>query len=63
MSNSLGPDQARRFVGPDMGPNCLQMFSANDKKWLLAGKELNIEQPLDTYFWLKPWLKSILFDS
>ena len=24
MSNSLDPDQARRFVGPDLGPNCLQ---------------------------------------
>ena len=24
VSNSLDPDQARRFVGPDQGPNCLQ---------------------------------------
>ena len=23
MSNSLDPDQARRFTGPDLGPNCL----------------------------------------
>ena len=30
MSNSLDPDQARRFVGPDLGPNCLQMLSADD---------------------------------
>ena len=22
VSNSLDPDQARRFVGPDLGPNC-----------------------------------------
>ena len=34
MSNSLGPDQARHFVWPDLGPNCLQKVS--------AGKELNI---------------------
>ena len=34
MSNSLDPDQARHFVGPDLGPNCLQKAS--------AGKELNI---------------------
>ena len=27
----------------------------------LAGKELNTEQVLDTTFWLKPGLKSILF--
>ena len=30
MSNSLDPDQARRFVGPDLGPNCLQRLSADD---------------------------------
>ena len=24
VSDSLDPDQARRFVGPDLGPNCLQ---------------------------------------
>ena len=30
MSNSLDPDQARRFVGPDLGPNCLPKLSAED---------------------------------
>ena len=30
MSNSLDPDQARRFVGPDLGPNCLPMLPADD---------------------------------
>ena len=29
-SNSLDPDQARHFVGPDLGPNCLQKLSADD---------------------------------
>ena len=29
MSNKLDPDQARRIVGPDLGPNCLQRFSAD----------------------------------
>ena len=24
IANSLDPDQARHFVGPDLGPNCLQ---------------------------------------
>ena len=24
VSDSLDPDQARHFVGPDLGPNCLQ---------------------------------------
>ena len=32
MSNGLDPDQARRFVGPDLGPNCLLLrLSADDK--------------------------------
>ena len=30
LSNSLDPDQARHFVGPDLGPNCLQKLSADD---------------------------------
>ena len=30
VSNSLDPDQARHFVGPDLDPNCLQMLSADD---------------------------------
>ena len=31
VSNSLDPDQARRFVGPDLDPNCLLRLSADDK--------------------------------
>ena len=29
VSNSLDSDQAGHFVGPDLGPNCLQRLSAN----------------------------------
>ena len=29
ISNSLDPDHARRFVGSDLGPNCLQRLSAD----------------------------------
>ena len=29
VSNSLDPDQARHFVGPDLGPKCLQRLSAD----------------------------------
>ena len=32
MSNSLGPDQVRHFVGPDLDPNCLQKLSADDTR-------------------------------
>ena len=28
-SNSLDPDQARRIVGPDLGPNCLPSLSVD----------------------------------
>ena len=52
VSNSLDSDQAQHFVGPDLGPNCLQRLSAD-----IAGKQL-----VDT-FWLKPWLKLISFGS
>ena len=29
MSNSFDPDQARRIVGPDLGPNCLPRLTAD----------------------------------
>ena len=57
VSNSLDPDQARHFVRPDLGPNCLQRLSAD-----IASKELNTKQLVDT-FWLKPWLDLISFGS
>ena len=31
VSNGLDPDQDRHSVGPDLGPNCLQRLSADDK--------------------------------
>ena len=30
VSNSLDPDQAQCFVGPDLVPNCLQRLSIDD---------------------------------
>ena len=30
MSYSSDSDQARHYVGPDLGPNCLQMLSADE---------------------------------
>ena len=29
LSSSLDPDQARHFVWPELGPNCLQSLSAD----------------------------------
>ena len=57
MSNSLDPDQAQHFVGPDLGPNCLQRLSVD-----IASKKLTTKQLVDT-FWLNPWLKLISFGS
>ena len=31
VSNGLDPDEDRHFVGPDLGPNCLQRLSADVK--------------------------------
>ena len=30
-SNGLDPDQDQQSVGPDLGPNCFQRLSADDK--------------------------------
>ena len=46
MSNSLDPDQARHFVGPDLGPNCLKKVISRRQRSLLAGQELNINYGL-----------------
>ena len=37
MSNSLDPDQARHYVGPDLGPNCCEGHQQRTQ----VGKELN----------------------
>ena len=68
VSNTLDPDQARHFVGPDLGPDCLQRLSADNKSPpLVADKEFNTKQHVHTCttfkFWLKPWPKLISFGS
>ena len=47
MSNNLDLDQDRHFVGPDLGPNCLQRLSADEKshkqgKLMFKGDNLKI---------------------
>ena len=40
VSSSLDPDQVRQYIGPDLGPNCLQKTSADDSSRLRAtGKD------------------------
>ena len=33
VKNSFDPDLAQHFVGPDLGPNCLESLSADDTSW------------------------------
>ena len=40
LSVGLDPDQDRRSVGPDLGPNCLQSIISRRQKSPLARKEL-----------------------
>ena len=40
VSNSLDPDQARHFVGPDLGPNCLQRLLAVGSNFFHLAKVL-----------------------
>ena len=42
VSNGLNRDQDRHSVYPDLVPSCMQKLSADDKKWSLARKELNM---------------------
>ena len=45
MSNSLDPDLARRVVGPDLGPNCLQRLSADDFDIVCHRNVIQINSP------------------
>ena len=48
VSNSLDPDQARHFVRPDLGPNCLQRLSADNTDRhtvILPGQEYSDGMP------------------
>ena len=42
VSNRLDPDQARCFVGPDLGPNYCKGY----QQTTLGGKELNMHEQL-----------------
>ena len=47
LSNGLDPDQGRRSVGTDLGPNWLQRLSADDKakKAKKDGSDLRMIKP------------------
>ena len=37
LSNGLNPDPGRRFLGSDLGPNCLQRLPADGKSSVYQG--------------------------
>ena len=39
VSNGLDLDQDRHCVGPDLGPNCLQRLSADDKGCCMVARK------------------------
>ena len=45
-SNNLDPDQTKHFVGPDLGPNCLQRILADHTHRKRDKPKINI-RPLD----------------
>ena len=46
MSNGLDPDQARHFVGPDLGPKMLERIFSRLQKFPLVRKELKVHAHL-----------------
>ena len=49
MSSGLDPDQDLQNVGPDLGPNCLQRLTADDRSRRQQGKsEAVIEHKIET---------------
>ena len=39
------PDQAQHFIGPDLGPNCLQRLSADDTRRQKVGQLIPNKKP------------------
>ena len=53
VSNSLDRDQARHFVGPDLGPNCLQQIPADAYAGKFLVDVLLLHFLLKYFFFLK----------
>ena len=42
VSNSFGPDQARHFLGSNLGPNCLKGLLADYTSWQRVNTTFNL---------------------
>ena len=64
VSNSLDPDQARHFVRPDLGSNCLQWLSADEASrgrvicliWFFTSQSTIFQLCRDGSSWVEPVL-------
>ena len=56
VSNNLEPDQARRYVGPDLVPNYVERLSADDTSWQRV-KKSSFEQLKNFVFSTKNYNK------
>ena len=56
MANSLDPDQARHFIRPDLGPNCLQRLSADDTRSQKVKTEISLSDSI--FLQLSPALRN-----
>ena len=53
MSNFLDPNQARRFVGPDLGLNSLPRLSADDTSRQRVKQEWYVCSRASLVFWIR----------
>ena len=68
LSKNLDPDQARRFVGPDLGPYFFQMLSADDtstygqivKKFVSVHWSLYMFMPVYVLWLIKSQIRIVL---
>ena len=49
VSNCLDPDQDLHLVGSDLGPNCLEKISADEKSCRLHGRVQILHITINTY--------------
>ena len=59
----MDPDQARRFVGPDLGPYCLPRLSADKELNGVQTKKTNEAKPSEAVYSVSLWsVQTCLFE-
>ena len=55
VSNKLNPDQARHFVGSDLGPNCLQRLLTSRERDAISG-QCSLDTEFKVFLTFQPFL-------